>query len=147
MLAIRNLITVCKQIYGCPVDWGCRIHRLHLCRGVRPCLVCSRYDTKQSNGQVPVLMELWGMQSTPSLPSLPGSFWPGVVAPNRILSVGQIKLNCSFESLLFLRLNCVFMLNWSVLIFKLCTYSKLNCPKKNCFWHWISIYAKLDYLK
>ena len=20
----------------CPVDWGCRIHRLHLCRGVRP---------------------------------------------------------------------------------------------------------------
>ena len=24
--------TVCKF---CPVDWGCRIHQLHLCRGVR----------------------------------------------------------------------------------------------------------------
>ena len=23
--------------YGiCPIDWGCRIHRLHLCRGIRP---------------------------------------------------------------------------------------------------------------
>ena len=24
------------QINHCPVGWGCRIHRLHLCRGVRP---------------------------------------------------------------------------------------------------------------
>ena len=33
---------------------------------------CSRYDTKQFDGEVPVIMELWGMQSTPSLPLLPG---------------------------------------------------------------------------
>ena len=32
----------------------------------------SRYDTKQSDGEVPVMLELWGMQSTPSLPSFPG---------------------------------------------------------------------------
>ncbi len=24
-----------------------------------------RYDTKQSDGEVPVILELWGMQSTP----------------------------------------------------------------------------------
>ena len=24
------------KIMVCPVDWGCRIHRLLLCRGVRP---------------------------------------------------------------------------------------------------------------
>ena len=30
------------------------------------------YDTKQSDSEVPVMMELWGMWSTPSLPSLPG---------------------------------------------------------------------------
>ena len=31
--------------------------------------------------------------STPSLTSLPGSLWPGVVAPDRVLSMSQIKLN------------------------------------------------------
>ena len=55
---------------------------------------CPRYDTKQSNGEVPAMLELWGMRSTPSLPSLPGPFWPGVVAPDRVLSMGQIELNC-----------------------------------------------------
>ena len=33
---------------------------------------CSGYDSKQSDGEVPVMLELWGMQSTPSLPLLPG---------------------------------------------------------------------------
>ena len=37
--------------------------------------------------------ELWGMQSTFLLPSLPGSFEPGVVARDRILSMEQIELN------------------------------------------------------
>ena len=32
------------------------------------------------------------MRSTPSLPSLPGSLWPGMVAPDRGLSIGQIEL-------------------------------------------------------
>ena len=32
---------------------------------------CPGNDTKQSDGEVPVILELWGMQSTPSLPSLP----------------------------------------------------------------------------
>ena len=40
--------------------------------------------------------ELWGMRSTPSLPSLPGILSPGVVAPDRIQSMGQIELNCMF---------------------------------------------------
>ena len=33
------------------------------------------------------------MQSTPSLPLLPDPLWPGVVAPDRVLSMGQIELN------------------------------------------------------
>ena len=32
------------------------------------------------------------MRSTPLLPSLPGPLWPGVVTPDRILSMGQIEL-------------------------------------------------------
>ena len=49
---------------------------------------CPGYDTKQSNGEVPAVLELWGMRSTPSLPSLPGPLWPGAVAPDRALSMG-----------------------------------------------------------
>ena len=28
------------------------------------------------------MLELWGMQTTPLLPSLPGPLWVGVIAPN-----------------------------------------------------------------
>ena len=74
---------------SCPVSWGCRIHRLVLCRGVRPPPnEYPGYDTKQSDGEVLAMLELWGMRSTPSLPSLPGPLWPGVVAPDKALSMG-----------------------------------------------------------
>ena len=36
---------------------------------------CPVYDTKQSDGEVPALLELWGMRSTPSLPLLPGPLY------------------------------------------------------------------------
>ena len=55
---------------------------------------CPRYYSKQSDGEVPVMLELWGMRRTPSLPSLPGPLWLEVVAPDRVLSMGQIELNC-----------------------------------------------------
>ena len=62
-----------------PVGWGCRIHRLLLCRGIRPPPnECPGYDTKQSDGEVPAMLELWGMRSTPSLSSLPRPLWPRV---------------------------------------------------------------------
>ena len=69
----------------------CIIHRLHLYREVRPLPnMCPGYVTKQSDGEVPVMMELWEMQNTPSLPSPLGPLWPGEVAPDRARSVGQI---------------------------------------------------------
>ena len=40
------------------------------------------------------MLELWGMRNTSSMPSLPGPIWPGVVSPDRLLSMGQIELNC-----------------------------------------------------
>ena len=39
------------------------------------------------------MLEFWGMRSTPLLPSLPGLLWPGVVPPDRVLSMGQIEQN------------------------------------------------------
>ena len=54
---------------------------------------CPKYDTKLSDGEAPAMLELWGMQSTPSLPSFPSPLRPGEVEPNRVLSMGQIELN------------------------------------------------------
>ena len=82
--------------------WGCRIHRLHLCRKVRPPQRVSWYDIKQSDGEVPAVLELWGMRSIPSLLSLPGPLWPGVVAPDKGPIYG---LN---------RTKSILMLNWIV---------------------------------
>ena len=50
------------------------------------------YDTKQSDGEVPVILTLWGIRSTPLLSSFPGPLWPGVVEPDRVLSMGQIEV-------------------------------------------------------
>ena len=44
---------------------------------------CPKYDIKQSDGEVPAMLELWGMRSNPLLPSLPGQLCPGVVAPDK----------------------------------------------------------------
>ena len=65
---------------------------------------CSRYNTKQSDGEVPVILELWEMQSTPLLPSLSGQLWPTVVAPDRVLIYGSNRT-------------------------KLCIFAKLDCMK------------------
>ena len=54
---------------------------------------CPDYDTKQSDGEALVMLKIWGVWwSTPSLESLPGPLWPGVVASYRVLSMGQIEL-------------------------------------------------------
>ena len=39
------------------------------------------------------MLDLWGMWSTPSLSSIPGSLWPGALVPDRVLSMGQVELN------------------------------------------------------
>ena len=49
---------------------------------------CPGYNTKQSNGDVSVMLELWGMQSTPLSPSLQCLFWLSIVAPDKAVSMG-----------------------------------------------------------
>ena len=51
------------------------------------------------------------MQNTSSLPSLLGPLWPGVLTPDRVLSMGQIEL----------------VDIWTVC--KQMTYAKLSCVK------------------
>ena len=67
-----------------------------------------------------VKFEIWGMVNIPLLTSLPGPLWSGVVALDRVLSMGQIELNCVLMlnwiawNRTFWHLNCALMLNWSV---------------------------------
>ena len=39
------------------------------------------------------MLELSGMRNIPLLPLLPGPLWPGMVTPDRALSMGYIELN------------------------------------------------------
>ena len=94
-------------ISHCPVSWGYRIHRLHLCRRVRPPPSpneCSWYDNKQSDGEVPVMLVALGNVEHPFISNAPSS----TLAPNCstwwALSVGWIEL------------NCILMINWIVWI-------------------------------
>ena len=67
--AFRELILVTtfwNSYY--PASWGCWIYWLQHCRGVRPPPPnkSRRYDTKQSNGEVSVMLGIWGVQGTSS---------------------------------------------------------------------------------
>ena len=57
------------------------------------------------------MLELWGMQSTPLLSSLPDPLWPRVVAPDKSPIYGINRTKRWLEFTVFLHLNCVFMLN------------------------------------
>ena len=81
------------QLHICLVGQDCKLHRLYLCKGLIPHHnECREYDTKQSDGEVSLMMELSAMQSASSLPSLPGPLWPGVVALDRVLSMSQVVM-------------------------------------------------------
>ena len=71
---------------------------------------CPGYDIKQSDGEAPVLVELWGMQNTPSLPKLQSRLLAGVVTLEKVLSMVQMEL-------------------FDINLWKQMTYDKLNCLK------------------
>ena len=57
-------------------------------RGKTPTQRVFWYDIKQSDGEVQVMLELWGMRSITLLPLFPGPLGPEMVAPDRALSMG-----------------------------------------------------------
>ena len=90
------------------VGYGYRIHRLHLWKEVRTTPnECSGYHIKQSDGEAVVMLELWWMQSTPSLPSHPGPLWPGVLAPERVLWVKKNCLTFKLSEIKWFKLNWI----------------------------------------
>ena len=59
--------------------------------GKIPTILYSGYETKPSDGAIPVL-ELWGMESISSYQLLPVPLWSGVVVPVKLPSMGQMEL-------------------------------------------------------
>ena len=51
------------------------------------CNECSGYGIKPSYG----VLDIWGMWSTLSLSLLPDPLCPGLIAPDRVLSIVQIE--------------------------------------------------------
>ena len=96
-----SLGNIPDNLFG-QIGYVYRIHQLHMCRGVRFPVSCLEFNTKQSDGETSIMLEVWGMLSTSSLPWLSGPLCTGVVAPGRPLSMDQIGL------------NCLLMLNWIV---------------------------------
>ena len=105
-----------------------RIHWLHLCRGIR----LPPPHPRRVSWIWHQMIRWWGSNDAgaldiPSLPPLLGPLWLGVVAPDSILSIGQIEL------------HCVLMLNWIVwngTVFDIETVLTLN---------WI-VWNRVDYL-
>ena len=127
------------------VGWGCRIHRLNLCKGLRPPTNESPgYDTKQSNTAVSVTLELWGMRSIPSLPSLPGPLLKLVQETDKVQSMDQIELNCVvmltwivWNGTVFWHLNCVLTQNGIVCNRTVFDFDPVNKQKTIFILHWI----------
>ena len=60
------------------------IHRLLLCNE------SPQYDTKQSDGQIPIMLKIWGNAEYPFIAI---ALWHGVVVYDRALSMGQRELS------------------------------------------------------
>ena len=84
-------MTNTKQNYSCEIAQSAGVEELLPAlqqKGKTAPNKCPGYDTEQSESEVPVILGLWSMRITPSLPLLPGPLWAGVVAPDRTLSIG-----------------------------------------------------------
>ena len=84
----HQILSGCAKKKICLVSWGCRIIDCFSVERQDPSTnKCPRYDTKQSDGEVPVMLQVWVMRSASSLPSLSGPLYPTVIAPDRVLSM------------------------------------------------------------
>ena len=84
-----------NSIFICPVGCGVGVAEYADCISAErldPSNDCPGYYTKQSDSEASVMQEIWGILSTLLLPLLPGQLWPGVVAPDRFISMDQIEL-------------------------------------------------------
>ena len=86
------------------LNTGCQFHFLWWSAQLAGAVECTKcisaeewphphpwYDTKQSNGAAPVMLELWKTWNASSLLSLPSPLWLGVVAPGSNRTVWHLN--------------------------------------------------------
>ena len=98
-----NHFTMCSKVISinCP---GCWVHWLHPCRQERPTPnKCPAYDPKQSDGEVPVMPEHWGMRRenpfitiapTSNLTRMDTTWWGHIYGSNRMKLCTHARRNC-----------------------------------------------------
>ena len=103
---------------SCPVGWGCWIHRLLL-------NTPTGYDTKQSDGEVPIITWALGNAEYPFIAITPRSTLARSGSPweSPIFGSNRTKLRT------YAKLNC---LKWNSFLHWNCTKAKLNCLNSNC---------------
>ena len=74
----------------CPVDWSSIRHTTTTTTTTNE---CPGYNTKQSDGEIPVMLELWGMRGTTLPPSLPGPLRLRMGAPDKGPIYGLNRIN------------------------------------------------------
>ena len=84
-------LSLCLSFSFSRVSRGCRVHNCFSAEEYDCHNECPVYDSKNSDGEAALTLELW---EVPLLPSLSGPVWPGVVVCDKARSMGQIELNC-----------------------------------------------------
>ena len=91
------------------------------------------------------MIELWGMQSTPSLPLLPGPLCPDIVAPDRILSIGQIELFDYLNKWPMLNFLLVGRMNQNMNLKEKWVYEEKFISYKNGYKSYIILYMQTEF--
>ena len=90
------------------------MHRLYLFRRGKTLAPMSPLDMTLNHQMINFQpLEIWRMLSTPSLPLLSGSLWPGVVAPDRVLSMGQ-KEQTLYKQMTDVKLWLLYSNTWNL---------------------------------
>ena len=92
------LVRIWSSMIFSPISWDVEDANCNSSEGQDPLTECPGYDTKLSDGEVPVL-KFWGMWNIPLLPLFPGSLWHGMIIPVRVPSMGQIEIFDHFLNL------------------------------------------------
>ena len=97
-------------IINFPVGWGCRIHWLHFCRGVRHPHLTSVLDMTLNNLMVR-FQQCWSFGEC-GVPL--HCHWHTYAKMNCLIKLNSFKIEMFLTIKLYLHLNCMLMLNWII---------------------------------
>ena len=105
---------------------------------------CCKYDTKQSDGEVPVMLQLWGMRSTLSLPSLPVLYFDLRPGPKILFQGNTPEGSDTFQRPVIERdrVGGLRLMIWEKVKVPLCHYS--DAPEEGNLWTALQLFPLDD---